>query len=159
MRPKGSTEELEKRRFEAVRLLKDGYGPTELSRILRVDRRSIQRWHRRFRTSGPNALIGKPHPGRHPRLSMGQRRRLVDLLLEGPKANGFCTDLWSGPRVAQLIRRTFGVRYHPGHLPRLLRSLGWSPQRPERKAYERDERAVNRWLRYDWVRIKKSPPT
>jgi transposase len=155
MRPKGTAEELQKRRFHAIELLRQGYGPTEVSSILQVERRTVQRWHERQRESGERGLKAKPHPGRHPKLLANQKTKLVQILLEGPKAHGFSTELWSGPRIARLIRRSFGVQYHPNYVPRLLRSLGWSPQRPERKAYEKDERAVAHWLGTNWPRIKK----
>jgi transposase len=157
MRPKGSAEELQKRRFQAIRLLNEGYGPTEVSRIVQVDLRTVFRWRDRFQESGKKGLQSKPHPGRRPKLTARQKDKLADILIDGPTEAGFSTDLWNGPRVARVIRRAFGIRYHPRHMPRLLRSLGWSPQRPERKAYERDERAYRRWLRDDWSGIKKSP--
>jgi transposase len=100
-------------------------------------------------------LAPKRHPGPPGKLDAAQRRRLGAALLEGSKAQGFATDLWTGPRVAQLVRRMFGVRYNPKYVPRLLRSLGWTPQRPEGRAYERDEKAIARWVRDEWPRIKK----
>ncbi|MFN3421683.1 MAG: winged helix-turn-helix domain-containing protein, partial [Armatimonadota bacterium] len=82
----------------------------------------------------PQALRAKPHPGRPPRLTKPQRERLVQILLDGPRAAGFATDLWTLARVAQVIEREFGVRYHPGHVWYILRDLGWSPQKPARRA-------------------------
>lgn len=79
------------------------------------------------------------------------------MLLEGPLAAGFPTDLWTLTRVAQVIERHFGVKYHPGHVWRILRDLGWSPQKPERRARERDEEAIERWRKEDWPRIRKKP--
>ena len=86
-----------------------------------------------------------------------QKGQLSRVLLDGPKAHGFATDLWTCPRIAQVIRKRYNVDYHPVHVGRLLHALGWTPQRPERKAYERDEKAVRRWIAVDWERIKKSP--
>lgn len=120
-----------------------------------ANRRTVQRWARRSERGGTAALASKPHPGPRSKLDPAQRRRLGATLLEGAKAQGFGTDLWTGPRVAQLVRRMFGIRYHPKYVPRLLRSLGWTPQRPEGRAYERDEKAIERWVRDDWPRIKK----
>ena len=86
-----------------------------------------------------------------------QKERLSRLLLDGPRIHGYSTDLWTRKRVAQVIGKRIGVRYHPGHVSRLLHQLGWTPQKPERRAYERDEAAIRRWIEKDWPRIKKSP--
>lgn len=155
MRPPGSPNELERRRLRALRLLKEGEGPTEVARMVGAHRRTVQRWARRADEGGSRALEAKPHPGRTPKLDAAQRERLTTALLEGAKAQGFGTDLWTGPRVAQVVRRLFGVRYHPKYIPRLLRALGWTPQKPEGRAYERDERAIERWKRNHWARIKR----
>jgi transposase len=155
MRPKGTAEELERRRRRAVDLVKDGVGPTEAALIVGADRRTVQRWARRYEAGGSEALNSKPHPGGECRLEVRQRQRLTRLLLQGAQANGFSTDLWTGPRVNRVIRREFRVRYHDDHIVRLLRSLGWTLQRPSKKAYERDEEAIVRWVANDWPRIKK----
>lgn len=120
-----------------------------------ANRRTVQRWARRSERGGTAALAPKPHPGPRSKLGPAQRRRLGAALLKGAKGQGFGTDLWTGPRVAQVVRGLFGVRYNPKYVPRLLRSLGWTPQRPESRAYERDEKAIARWVREDWPRIKK----
>ena len=157
MRSEGTAQELEKRRFQAIRLLRMGYGPSEVARILEVTRRIVQRWKARFRAGGEKALRAKPVPGAAPKLSCRQKRQLVQALLAGAPAHGFVTELWTGQRVAALIRSKFGVGYHPRYIPRLLRSLDWSSQRPELRAYERDEQAIRHWIEHDWRRIKKSP--
>jgi transposase len=82
---------------------------------------------------------------------------LEQLLLRGAEAAGYAQDLWTCPRVAQLIAREFGVAYHVAHVGRLLRRLGWTPQRPRRLARERDESQIQRWIKVDWPRIKKKP--
>jgi transposase len=79
----------------------------------------------------------------------------VKILSAGPLKSGYRTDLWTCPRVAEVIERNFGIRFHPGHVWKLLRSLAWSCQKPEQRARERDERAVRRWRQRDWPRIKK----
>lgn len=139
MRPEGTAQDLQKRRFHAIRLLEMGYGPSEVARILQVTRRMVQRWNARFRVRGEKALRAKPPPGAEPKLSPRQKRRLVRALLKGATAHGFSTELWTSRRVVTLMRSKFGVDYHPHYIPRLLRSLDWSPQRPELRAYERDE--------------------
>ena len=78
-------------------------------------------------------------------------------LLKGAQAVGFPTDLWTCPRVAQLIRERLGVSYHVDHVCRVLHGLGWSPQRPSRRAIERDESAIQNWICAEWPRIKKKP--
>ena len=155
MRPKGSAEELERRRRRAVALLRAGQGATEVARMVGADRRSVYRWAERADSGGLRALKSTPHPGRRPKLTGVQSQRLSRELLRGPLEHGFETDLWTGPRVGVVIRRLFGVRYHPEYVPRLLRRLGWSPQKPESRAYERDEREIRRWVRQEWPRIKK----
>ena len=105
------------------------------------------------------ALKAKPHPGRSPRLSTEQKERLRTTLLAGPGAAGFATDLWTLARVTQVIERTFGVKYHPGHVWYILRDMGWSPQKPERRARERDEEAIKQWREEGWAQVKKKPVT
>ena len=157
MRPHGSPAQLEARRLHALSLLQQGLAPVEVARRLGVDRRSVRRWKATARTGGRDAVRARPVPGRPPKLDASDRRRLEQLLLRGAHAAGFATDLWTCPRVATVIRREFGVRYHVDHLGRLLRRLGWSPQKPERRARERDEAAIRRWLRVELPRVKKEP--
>ena len=155
MRSKGSARELERKRFDALRLLELGYGPTEVGRILQAHRRTVHRWREEARRGGPEALKAKHHPGPTPKLTVSEKARLARILLEGAPASGYATQLWTGRRVVEVIRRTFGVSYHPHHVPRILHELGWSCQKPQRKARERDEQAIGRWLKRDWARIKK----
>lgn len=157
MRPPGSPGELERRRRRAVALLQQGVPPVEIARRLGVDRRSVRRWRARYKRGGAAALAAQPVPGRPSKLDARARRRLEADLLRGARACGFPTDLWTCPRVAEWIRRRFGVRYHVDHLSRLLHALGWSPQKPERRARERDERAIRRWVRQRWPQVKKTP--
>lgn len=157
MRPHGSPVQLEQRRRHAVTLLDQGVPPVEIARTLGVDRRSVRRWHASVRSRGRDAIRAVPASGRPPKLNAQAKRRLERQLLRGAQAAGFATDLWTCPRVATLIRREFGVRYHVDHIGRVLRALGWTPQKPERHARERDEAAIRRWVRVDWPRIKKKP--
>ena len=157
MRPFGSPEELERRRRRAVTLLEKGMGPGEVARRLGVDRRSVHRWAAAFHEEGEDGLSARPTPGRPAKLDEQEREELEQCLLEGATAFGFATDLWTCPRIARMIRREFGVSYHVDHIGRLLRSLGWSPQKPERRARERDEERIRGWIKKDWPRIKKKP--
>jgi len=157
MRPSGSPEALERRRFRAMDLLEDGLQPVEVAKKLKVDRRSVRRWKAAFRNQGPKAIKAMPSSGRPPKLDTQAKKELEKRLLQGAKAAGFQTDLWTCPRVARLIHSGFGVRYHVDHIGRLLHSLGWSPQKPQRKAVERNEEQIQRWIKVDWPRIKKKP--
>jgi transposase len=157
MRPVGSGRQLERRRQRAIALLKEGHPPVEVARLVGVDRRSVRRWNAAYRKQGTEGLAARPVAGRPRKLSAPQRKRLEVMLMRGAAARGFESDLWTCARVAQVIRRRFGVSYHVDHIGRLLRSLGWTPQRPSRRALERDEQAIQRWVKQVWPRIKKKP--
>lgn len=159
MRPKGSAEALEVRRRIAGKLLQEGKGIREVARLVGASPSSVCRWNKALQQGGMEALKAKPHPGRPPRLTPQQKQELEGILLKGPQPSGFPTDLWTLPRVAKVIERNFGVKYHPGHVWRILRGMGWSPQKPERRARERDEEDIERWRQEEWARIKKKPAT
>ena len=148
---------LEKRCFEAMRLLDQGHNQSETARRLKVARQTVSAWRRQYREQGAAGLRQAGRAGRKPLLDAAQRERLTSLLLEGPQAHGFPTPLWSCPRVARLIGDEFGVDYHEGHVWKILRALDWSPQRPVGKARERNEEQIRTWKRKTWTRIKKSP--
>ena len=156
MRTQGSAAELETRRRIAGELLLQGKPVAEVARLVRASWSSVKRWKRAVEQGGLDALAAKPHPGKPCRLSPRQKQQLVRILARGPLQSGFRTDLWTCPRVADVIWRRFGVRYHVDHVWRLLSGLGWTCQQPEQRARERDEAAVARWRARDWPRIKKS---
>jgi transposase len=156
MRPAGSPEELQRRRERAITLLKEGHGPVEVAQIVGVERRSVRRWKAAYRRRGESALSARRASGRPLKLAVSSRKRLERVLLKGAKAAGFTTDLWTCPRIAQVVWKRFGVSYHRTHVGRILRSLGWSAQRPERRAVERDEEAIRRWVKKQWPRVKKN---
>jgi len=143
------------RRSLAVELLSDGNTLTEVADLLNVSLSSVKRWKKAFQQGGLAALAPKRHPGPQSKLSLPQRQRLREMLLRGPLSAGFHTDLWTCRRVAEVLRREFGIAYHPDHLGRILHDLGFSPQKPQRRARERDEAAIQRWREHDWPRIKK----
>jgi transposase len=157
MRPAGSPGALQRRRERAIELLKNGYQPVEVAAMLGVDRRSVRRWNAAYRKRGAQALRAKPAPGRPAKLSDPDKAHLEQTLLQGARAAGFPTDLWTCPRIAQAIERQFGVPYHVDHIGRLMRTLGWSPQKPTRRAVERDEPAIANWVKQEWPRVKKTP--
>lgn len=158
MRPHGSPSELEARRRRAVALVDTGLGVREVARQIGCSPTSVSRWWAEAQAGGPEALRPKPPPGRPPRLTTRQRQRLLKLLVKGATTHGYSTDLWTLPRVAEVIAWTFGVHYHPAHVWKILRGEGWSCQKPERRARERDEAAIQRWRQLRWSHIKKRPP-
>jgi len=156
MRPTGSAPELERRRLRAMALVGNGHSLNEVARRIGCNASSVMRWHDAFQRGGQEALRPKPTPGRPPRLTRRQKARLVTCLVQGPLAHGYRTDLWTTLRVAQIIRRVFGVQYHRDHVGRLLHGLGWTCQKPEMRATQRDEAAIEAWKERDWPRIKKT---
>jgi transposase len=148
---------LEKRRLAAVKLLQAGVHQSEVARRLAVHRQSVSRWAAALRNQGKEALRKAGRAGRPPRLSAEQKQRLKAELVKGAQAHGYSTALWTIGRVAALIKELTGVEYHPGHAWRILRSLGWSSQRPVGRAVERDEKAISHWKKKQWPAIKKKP--
>lgn len=157
MRPSGNPKQFEKRRLQGIALLRQGIPPVEVARRLGVDRRSVRRWKAINRKHGQAGLRARPNPGRPRRLSHGQLRQLEKHLLRGAQAAGYPTPLLTCPRVVELIRQKFGIRYHVDHVGRLLHRLGFSPQKPERRAIERDEEEIQRWIKRTWPALKKKP--
>ena len=143
MRPIGTAEELQRRRIRAVELVEQGESPDDVARFLGCGRSSVYTWVKLAR-EGPGKLAAKPHPGRTPRLGEADRKRLEELLLEGAVAHGWRTELWTAARVADLIERHFQVSFHPEHVRKVLkRKLGWTSQKPQKRARERDEAAID----------------
>jgi transposase len=152
MRPKGTATELERRRRRAVELVDQGESPTTVARILGVRPSSLHRWRRLARQ--PHGLDAKPVPGPTPALSDAHLRQLERLLLQGAKKQGWPNELWTADRVARLIRQRFGISYHPEHVRKILkRRLHWTSQKPKRKARERNDKEVERWLADELPRI------
>jgi transposase len=149
----------EARRLQAAKLFAQGRTQAEVARALSVSRQSAHVWHAAWQRDGVDALRSRGPTGPDPKLSAAQLATVEQALLQGARANGFDTDLWTLERVAVVITQLTGVRYHPGHVWVILRQrLGWSLQRPERRASERDEEAIQRWVQQEWPRIKKGPP-
>src|ERR1700724_192567 len=151
-------EGLERRRMAAAKLLQQGVSQAEVARRLGVHRQSVIRWVRELRKSGRAGLKQAGRAGRKAKLSAADLQAIEQALKRGPQALGYETALWTAPRVARLIEQLCGVRYHPAHVWRLLGQLGWSCQRPAGRALERDEEAIQRWKKYRWPQLKKSPP-
>lgn len=150
-----SRKEAERRRWRGMTLLDQGCSQSEVARQLGVTPAAVSQWVKARRKGGDEALKARPHPGAMPKLDKKQMKRLEKLLLRGPRKHGYATELWTLPRVAEVIERNFGVRYDPSGVWHVLRRLGWSCQKPERRARERDEQAIAAWRKNDWPRIKK----
>ena len=157
MRPHGSPAELEARRRRAVRLLEGGNTLSSVARMVGAAVSAVWQWRETVRRKGDKGLAARPAPGRPRKLTSRQRGRLPKLLVVGARAYGYRNDLWTTRRIGALIQREFGVEYHPAHVSRILADLGWSCQKPERRALERNEAAIEHWKRHGWVEIKKKP--
>lgn len=155
MRPHGSPAELERRRLRAIELLRKKVPITEIARQLGCSHSSVILWRETWRSHGRAGLKAKPAPGRPPKLTRPQLQRLLRLLSKNALAFGYRTDLWTTRRIAEVIEREFAVRFHRAHVSRLLSALGWSCQKPERRALERDEKRIAHWKRYRWPALKK----
>ena len=147
---------MEQRRLEGARLLEEGVSQAEVARQLGVRRQSVHEWAKVIAVKGEKGLA-RVATGRKPRLNRMQLAQLAEHLQNGPQAHGYATALWTTERIAKLIHRQFGVRYHRDHVGRVLRQMGWSCQRPTGRARERKEEEIARWKRVEWPRIKKKP--
>jgi len=150
-------EKLEQRRLEAAELLRQGIHQAEVARRVGVHRQSVSRWAQELEQGGKRALRKAGGAGRRPRLHPEDLRGIEKGLKRGPEALGYETSLWTSWRVADLIERECGVKYHPSQAWRILRQLGWSCQRPVGRALERNEEKIRQWKRERWPEIKKKP--
>ncbi len=148
---------VERRRVRAGRLLQKGVSEAEVARRVSVHRQSVNRWAQQLAAGGRAALKRAPRTGRPPQLSAADVRRIEQGLRRGPEALGYRTSLWTAWRVADLIERTCGVQFSTVHAWRVLRAVGWTPQRPVGRALERNEVAIRRWKRVRWPELKTTP--
>jgi transposase len=147
---------LQRRRLGAIRLLDKGVSQAEVARKLGVSRQSVSQWAKLRAEGGEEALKAK-RVGRPSDLGAGQRRELVRVLKRGAIVAGFATELWTLPRVRDVIAQAFGRRYNEAHVSRILKGLGFSCQRPTGRAIQRDEAAIRQWKRKRWPELKKTP--
>jgi transposase len=145
----------EGRRLRALELKERGWKQTQIADALGVSEGAVSQWMKRAREQGVEGLRHKPPPGATPRLSEDQRARVPELLAQGAQAHGFRGEAWTCERVAIVIRREFGVSYHPAHVSRLLKALHHSLQKPQRRANQRDEEAIEHWKEKRWPQLKK----
>jgi len=157
MRPHGSPQSLEERRKRVITYLKQNLSLHEIARRMGCHASSVLRWRDAFQDGGEKALKAKPVSGRPPKLTAKQKELLVRLLTQGAMAHGYRTELWTTQRIVDLIERQLGVKYHRNHVGKLLHQIGWSHQKPERRAIERNEAAIQKWKRSVWPRVKKTP--
>jgi len=155
MRPRGSAVELERRRRRAIRLLHAGNSLSAVARMIGAAVSAVWLWRENWKKKGDQGLAARPTPGRPSRLTPRQRQRLPKILAVGAQRYGFANDLWTARRIATVLEREFAVTYHRAHVTRLLAELGWSYQKPERRALERNDGAIVHWKRYRWAEIKK----
>jgi transposase len=156
MSKQGRALQRQQRRLEAVRLLEQGWSPVSIAARFGVTDRAVRNWRDRYQADGTEGLADRPRRGKACKLSARQRQGLRKRLLKGARSEGFDTDLWTCPRVKDVIRRRYGVEYHVDALPYVLKSLGFTCQKPQLKAVERDDAAIATWIAKDWPRIKKS---
>jgi len=157
MRAKRKSDEAVKRRVRAARLLQAGRKPAEVAAMVGAPRQTVYRWREVLQAEGIDGLRNMSKGGRPALLGAEELMRLQVALLEGPTAHGFGTPLWTLKRVRVFIEREFGVHYSEVHVWRLLGQMGFSSQKPERRALERDEAAIEAWKKRTWPRLKKKP--
>lgn len=156
LRHPGDLEWLERRRLQAADLFAQGKTKAEVARALGVSAQTAGRWHQRWRNGGASGMR-TARQGKPAQLGPADLTRVRQVLERGPVAAGFDSDLWTLARVAEVIEQVTGVAHHPGYVWRLLRAMGWSLQRPARRAVERDEPGIARWVAAEWPRIVETP--
>lgn len=154
-KPRAPSNWREERRLRAYALKKQGWTQRAIAAALGVTEGAVSQWMHRAREGGEAGLRHRPPPGRPRRLTPEQLAGLPDLLLAGAEFFGFRGDLWTQRRIADVVRREFGVSYDPSQIGRLLKLCGWSVQKPVRRAIQRDEAAIERWRREKWPEIQK----
>jgi transposase len=147
----------EERRLRAWALKAKGWSQQKIAEALGVTAGAVSQWMRRGREGGEEGLKSRPRAGAEPKLTAEQRAQIPVLLAQGAEAFGFRGDVWTATRVATVIRREFGVRYHPNHVGKLLRAAGWSVQKPIERASQRDEAAIEAWRTERWPALKRGP--
>ena len=157
MRPVGTPEQLEDRRRKAIALLQRGHRVNETARLVGVTPGAITQWRQAYEQQGEAFFEAHRPPGRVCCLSEKQIDRLKKQLLKGARQNGYRTELWTLRRIAEVIEKHFGITYDPSSVWHILQRMGWSCQKPEKRARERDQEALAGWRQNGWPRIKKSP--
>ena len=147
----------EGRRLRALALHEQGWQGKAIAAALGVTAGAVSQWLKRARTGGREALRSHPPPGPTPKLPEAERLALPQLLEKGAEAYGFVGEVWTTKRIALVIKRSFGVSYHPAHVSRLMRQIGWSVQKPRKRASQRDETQVTAWRAETWPALSAKP--
>jgi transposase len=151
-----ATDWREGRRLRAFELKQQGWSQQRIAEALGVSKGAVSQWMKQASDGGGvEALKRRPAPGARPRLSEEQRAKVPELLERGAEAHSFRGDVWTCERVAIVIRKEFGVSYHPAQVSRLLEALRQSLHKPQRRAEQRDEEAIERWKEEKWPSLKK----
>jgi transposase len=144
-------------RLHGIVLSLEGHSPPAIARLLNVHRSTVPLWIEQFNCHGEQGLFEGLRPGRPVGLNPRQREALCDILDSGPVAYGLETGIWTSPLIARIIREEFGQDYHPGHVRKLLRQLGYSRQRPTTQLVQADLRQKRKWVRSTYPTLKKTP--
>ena len=146
-----------KKRLRAARMMQAGKGCAEVALAVGVARQTVYTWKRLLDEAGVDALRAVPEPGRPAQLDAAQLAAVRAVVLQSPTEHGFGTELWTLKRVGAVIERMHGVRFGQTQVWRILGSLGFSPQKPDKRAIERNDDAVRHWRRRTWPALKKKP--
>lgn len=149
---------LEKRRLKAIKLHQKGHSQYRIAKQLQVSFEAVSNWVELYEKQGLKGLKTLGKPGPRPRLDDNEKRKIKQAILKGPKAQGFATDLWTLERIAKLIKQMTKISYHPGHVWKILLSLGFTCQKPQTKSIERNERDIENWKRRVWPKLKRGLP-
>lgn len=148
--------ELERRRRLAVERVKSGYSQQATADFLGVSKSAVSQWMKAYRKRGDAGLAAKPGRGRPRKLTKRQERTVLGWFTKSATEFGFANELWTAPRIAKLIRRKWGVKFHERYLNQWLAKRRITPQKPQRQPRERDEGTIQKWLRYDWPRLQNA---
>ena len=159
MRTPGTAEELERRRRLAVERVLEGYSQQEVAEFLGVAKSSVSEWMTKYRQGGVEALTSKPHPGRPPRLTAEQEQEILGWFSRSPTEFGFPNELWTAQRVALLIQRQFQIKFCAGYISQWVAARRVTPQKPKRQPRERNDQAIQAWMRTEWPRLKNGRRT
>jgi transposase len=146
----------EERRKQAWKLKQQGWQQNHIAEALGVSEGAVSQWMKKAEEGGEETLLAHPAPGVSPRMSAEQQAQMPALLAKGAESYGFRGDVWTARRVAKVIEKTFGIRYSRDHVGKLLRMYGWSRQKPEERATQRNEQAIREWNETRWPALKKS---
>ena len=145
----------EGRRLRALELKAAGWKQRRIAQALGVTESAVSQWLKKAKAGGAQALLKRKATGMPRRLSKEQRDRIPALLEKGAQSFGFRGQVWTAGRVAQVLKKELGVAYSERHTRRLLREVGYSPQKPERRATQRDEEAISTWRAETWPALKR----